>query len=237
MATIGGNLLQRTRCYYFYDTGDALQQARARQRLLGDRRRQPHARHPRRQRALHRHPPVRHVRGAGRAGRRRCTCAARAASAPSRSPTSTACPATRPQLDTTLAARRADHGHRRCRRDGFAAASRYLKLRDRASYAFALVSVAAALELDGGTHRATRASRWAASRTSPGATAQAEALLRGQRPARRSLRAGRRRCCCAAPEGYGHNDFKIELARSGHRARADAGGDRHAAVAVRKTTA
>ena len=32
MATNGGNLLQRTRCYYFYDTADALQQARARHR-------------------------------------------------------------------------------------------------------------------------------------------------------------------------------------------------------------
>ena len=31
-ATIGGNLLQRTRCPYFYDTRSALQQARARQR-------------------------------------------------------------------------------------------------------------------------------------------------------------------------------------------------------------
>ena len=46
MATTGGNLLQRTRCYYFYDIGDALQQARARHRLLGDRRLQPHPRDP-----------------------------------------------------------------------------------------------------------------------------------------------------------------------------------------------
>ena len=33
MAGAGGNLLQRTRCYYFYDTGSALQQTRARKWL------------------------------------------------------------------------------------------------------------------------------------------------------------------------------------------------------------
>ena len=66
MATTGGNLLQRTRCFYFYDTL-AMQQARARQRLLGDRRHQPHPCDPRHQRTLHRHASFRHVRGAGRA--------------------------------------------------------------------------------------------------------------------------------------------------------------------------
>ena len=48
MATVGGNILQRTRCTYFYDDGCALQQARARRRLRCDRRVQPHARDPRR---------------------------------------------------------------------------------------------------------------------------------------------------------------------------------------------
>ena len=37
MASTGGNLLQRTRCFYFYDVVDTLQQAQAGQRLLGDR--------------------------------------------------------------------------------------------------------------------------------------------------------------------------------------------------------
>jgi xanthine dehydrogenase YagS FAD-binding subunit len=62
MASTGGNLLQRTRCYYFYDTGDALQQARTRQRLLGDQGHQPDARDPRHQRVLHRDASVGHVR-------------------------------------------------------------------------------------------------------------------------------------------------------------------------------
>ena len=49
----------------------------------------------------------------------------------------------------------------------FARNSRYRKVRDRASYAFALVSVAAALETEGGTIK-TCVSRWAASLTSHG---------------------------------------------------------------------
>jgi xanthine dehydrogenase YagS FAD-binding subunit len=50
----------------------------------------------------------------------------------------------------------------------FAARSTYRKVRDRSSYAFALVSVAAALELDGDTVKDVRIA-WAAWRTSPGA--------------------------------------------------------------------
>ena len=41
-ATTAGNLLQRTRCYYFYDIEQALQQASARVRLFGDFRLQSH---------------------------------------------------------------------------------------------------------------------------------------------------------------------------------------------------
>ncbi len=69
--------------------------------------------------------------------------------------TSIVCPAPTPQLDNTL------------RRDEliiavelpaptFAANSWYLKVRDRQSYAFALVSVAAGLELDGRHHQVRR---------------------------------------------------------------------------------
>ena len=55
----------------FLRHGDALQQTRAGQRMPGDRRVQPHPCHPRRQRALHRHAPERHGRGAAGA-RRAC---------------------------------------------------------------------------------------------------------------------------------------------------------------------
>ena len=74
---------------------DALQQARARQRLPGHRRPQPQPRHPRHQRSLHRHPPLRHVRRARRARRHRPRRRTGRRRAPSRSPISIACPATR----------------------------------------------------------------------------------------------------------------------------------------------
>ena len=69
MASNGGNLLQRTRCYYFYDAGVPCNKREPGTGCPADRRAGAAARHPRRQRALHRHPSVRHVRGAGRAGR------------------------------------------------------------------------------------------------------------------------------------------------------------------------
>ena len=43
---------------------------------------------------------------------------------------------------------------------GFAAHHSYLKIRDRLSYAFALVSVAAALEIDGGQHQGGASRAW-----------------------------------------------------------------------------
>ena len=91
MATTGGNLLQRTRCAYFYDTAIALQQTRARQRLRGDPGPQSRPRDPRHQRSLHRDPPVRHVRRACRARRHRPRRWTRRCRAPSRSPISIAC--------------------------------------------------------------------------------------------------------------------------------------------------
>ena len=53
----------------------------------------------------------------------------------------------------------------------FAVRSHYLKVRDRASYAFALVSAAVALDLgaDGTINTQLRALRWVASRTNRGA--------------------------------------------------------------------
>lgn len=93
-----------------------------------------------------------------------------------------------------------------------AARSTYRKVRDRASYAFALVSVAAAIDLDakgvvrdvrialgGVAHRPWRASR-------------AEAALRG-RPAGDAAYRAAAEAELAAAEGLAGNGFKIELAR------------------------
>ena len=69
MATNGGNLLQRTRCYYFYDP--AYEQCNKRKPGSGCAaiRLQPHPRHPRRESGVHRDPSIGHVRGAGGARR------------------------------------------------------------------------------------------------------------------------------------------------------------------------
>ena len=148
MATTGGNLLQRTRCHYFYDTGHALQQARARHRLRGasaastaSTRSSAPATH-----CIATHPS-RH--GVALARARRAVVHVRGPDgerARSRSPTSTACPATRRSVDTS-AAGRADHRGRPAAAAVRARTRIYLKVRDRARYAFALVSVAAALEI------------------------------------------------------------------------------------------
>jgi xanthine dehydrogenase YagS FAD-binding subunit len=93
----------------------------------------------------------------------------------------------------------------------FARNSIYRKIRDRASYAFALVSVAAAVEtrdgaiknvrlaLGGVAHKPWRA--FAAERALVGAAATTDAF---RRAAEAEL---------APAQGFGHNDFKIELAK------------------------
>ena len=50
MASVGGNLLQRTRCAYFYDIATPCNKRDAGLGLLGDRRRQPHECHSRHER-------------------------------------------------------------------------------------------------------------------------------------------------------------------------------------------
>jgi len=97
----------------------------------------------------------------------------------------------------------------------FAAHCHYLKVRDRASYAFALVSVAAALELrDGRVARASVALGGVAPR--PWRVAGAEDALVGQRSGTPGfdLRAGQvADALLAGAQGYRDNQFKVLLAR------------------------
>ncbi|WP_375419201.1 FAD binding domain-containing protein [uncultured Hymenobacter sp.] len=90
----------------------------------------------------------------------------------------------------------------------------YLKLRDRLSYAFALVSVAVVMRLedDGSIAEARIALGGVAHK--PWRVPAAEALLRGQRPAPEAFGAAASRLLAGAV-GQGGNDFKMELA---HRA-------------------
>jgi xanthine dehydrogenase YagS FAD-binding subunit len=87
----------------------------------------------------------------------------------------------------------------------------YLKVRDRASYAFALVSVAAALDLDGGVVRDARVVLGGVAHK-PWRSQAAEDELRGKPLSDDTLRrAGEAAVAGARP--LQHNGFKIELAR------------------------
>src|SRR5438067_3284257 len=81
----------------------------------------------------------------------------------------------------------------------------YLKVRDRASYAFALVSVAAAIDLDGGTVRDARIVLGGVAHK-PWRALEAEAVLRGQ-PLSDDVLARAGAAAVAGARSYGHNGF------------------------------
>lgn len=87
----------------------------------------------------------------------------------------------------------------------------YRKVRDRASYAFALVSVAAVLSVEDGriTHAALAFGGLA---HLPWRDAAVEAALVGQEPSEAAFAAAAD-ALIADARGYGHNDFKIPLVR------------------------
>jgi len=94
---------------------------------------------------------------------------------------------------------------------GFGTNYSYLKIRDRLSYAFALVSVAAALELEGDTIKEARLALGGVAHK-PWRVTAAEAALRGQR-ADAGAFAQAADLVLHGAKGFGHNDFKIGLAR------------------------
>jgi xanthine dehydrogenase YagS FAD-binding subunit len=94
---------------------------------------------------------------------------------------------------------------------GFSENYTYLKIRDRSSYAFALVSVAVGLELDGETIKEGRFALGGVAHK-PWRDFQAEAALRG-RPANASTFFAAANELLRDAKGYTHNTFKIELAR------------------------
>ena len=94
---------------------------------------------------------------------------------------------------------------------GFAANYSYLKIRDRLSYAFALVSVAAALELDSDTIKEARLALGGVAHK-PWRSSAAEAALHGQRAGEAAF-AQAADILLRGAKGFGHNDFKIGLAR------------------------
>lgn len=94
---------------------------------------------------------------------------------------------------------------------GFAQNHVYLKLRDRASYAFALVAVAAGLELDGDSVKDTRIVLGGVAHK-PWRNKEAENLLNGKPATRENFQKAAEMIFKDA-KGFEHNAFKIELGK------------------------
>ncbi len=209
MATVGGNLMQRTRCYYFYDTA------------LPCNKRQPgsgcaaiqgynriHAILGASDQCIATHPSDMcvalvaldaTVRVSGAKGERQIPIAE-----------FHRLPGDTPQIDTVLQPGElitavdlpslSDVKH-----------SHYLKVRDRASYAFALVSVASRLDIDsGGMIRAARVALGGVAHK-PWLATEAEKILVGAKANEQTFRAAADATMRDA-KPQKHNKFKIEMA-------------------------
>jgi xanthine dehydrogenase YagS FAD-binding subunit len=211
MATTGGNLLQRTRCSYFYDIATPCNKREPGSGCSAiDGLNRIHAILGASESCIATHPSDMCVALAaldaricatGPAGERTI-----AFSEFHRLPGRT------PQTDTNLSPNEIVTAVE-LPPPGFASNYTYLKIRDRLSYAFALVSVAAALELDGGLIRDARLALGGVAHK-PWRDAAAEAALRGE-PADRATFTRAADVLLRDAKGYAHNSFKIELA---HRA-------------------
>lgn len=217
MASNGGNLLQRTRCYYFYDAGVPCNKRQpgsgcpaigglARQHAILGASSQCIATHPSDMCvALAALDAQVHVRSAG--GPRVVPFAA-----------FHRLPGETPECDTTLGDDELIESIVVPTSSQFAQHSAYLKLRERQSYAFALVSVAAMLDLDSaGRVRSARVALGGVAHK-PWRDPQAEDLLAGQMPERAAFeRVATQLLQGAQPQGRGpgSNAFKLPMA---HRA-------------------
>lgn len=119
-------------------------------------------------------------------------------------------PGTTPQIDTTL---HPDEliTHVELPTSPFAAHSWYLKVRDRQSYAFALVSVAAGLQIADGVIKSASVALGGVAHK-PWRAPSADQLLAGARPAPDAFRRYAD-AALAGAKGYEHNQFKIEMAK------------------------
>ncbi len=209
MASTGGNLLQRTRCVYFYDTTTpcnkrepgsgcaAIRGVNRNHAILGAS-----------EHCIATHPSDMCVALAALDARVHVAGSAGERTIPfeyfHRLPGDT------PNLDVNL---RADEIITAVELppQGFAENYTYLKIRDRLSYAFALVSVAAALELDDGNVADVRLALGGVAHK-PWRDREAEDALRGRRATPDNF-ARAAEALLRGARGFGHNDFKIELAR------------------------
>ncbi|WP_036164698.1 xanthine dehydrogenase family protein subunit M [Massilia sp. 9096] len=212
MATNGGNLLQRTRCVYFYDVGTPCNKrepgtgcpAKAgvnRQLAILGASEKCIATHPSDMCvALRALDATVHVRS--RDGARTIPFAE-----------FHRLPGDQPEIDTNLRPDELITHITLPDASRFAAHSAYIKVRDRLSYAFALVSVAAALDVDeGGTIRAARIALGGVAHK-PWRVEEAEGALEGKLATDAAFKEAATRILQGA-RGYGQNDFKVPLAHN-----------------------
>lgn len=209
MASTGGNLLQRTRCYYFYDIGTPCNKREPGSgcgALNGQNR--IHAVLGHSDQCIAVHPSDMAV-----------ALAALEASVHVSGPEGDRVipmsefhrlPGDTPHLDTNLGQHELITAVELPPR-GFAENYAYVKIRDRASYAFALVSVAAALELNGDNIGTARIALGGVAHK-PWRKPEAEALLAGKPATEENFRAAAELLMQGA-QGFEHNSFKIELAK------------------------
>jgi xanthine dehydrogenase YagS FAD-binding subunit len=209
MATNGGNLLQRTRCYYFYDTvtpcnkrapGTGCAAIEGFNRIHAVLGASDHciAVHPSDMCvALAALEAV--VRVTGRNGDRMIPFA-----------DFHRLPGNTPDIDTNLQ-RDEVITSIDLPRKGFVEHYAYLKVRDRKSYAFALVSVAAGLEMSGNTITQARLALGGVAHK-PWRDTAAEALLNGKSATSENFQTVAEAIMRDA-EGFHHNAFKIDLAK------------------------
>ena len=209
MASVGGNLLQRTRCYYFTNT------------TMPCNKRQPgsgcaaiegynriHAILGTSDNCIATHPSDMCVALAALDAVVRVSSANGERTIPfaefHRLPGDT------PQIETTL-----QPGELITAVDlpnsPFADRSHYFKVRDRTSYAFAIVSVASALEIANGTIRNARIALGGVAHK-PWRAVEAEKILVGAKPTEQTFRAAAEAALSSA-KGYKDNAFKVELAK------------------------
>lgn len=209
MATTGGNLMQRTRCYYFRDTA------------MPCNKREPGSGCS----ALHGHNRIHAVLGtsehciATSPGDMPVAMVALNAVVRVRGPQGERTipvvdfhlvPGAHPERETVLR-----HGEMITAVDlpalSFGARSHYRKVRDRASYAFALASAAVALDISGSRIRDARVALGGVG-TKPWRSHEAERALIGQTASTAMFRSAAERALAGAVS-HGENAFKIELAK------------------------
>jgi xanthine dehydrogenase YagS FAD-binding subunit len=211
MASNGGNLMQRTRCYYFYDP--AYEHCNKRKPGSGcaaiEGYNRIHAILGASPSCIATHPSDMcvalaalgaHVRVQGPRGERIIAFAE-----------FHRLPGAHPEVDTTLRPEELILSIY-LPKSPYAEHSAYVKVRERSSYAFALVSVAAALELDNGTIRSARLALGGVAHK-PWRSEKAESMLIGKPAGEQAWLAAANEILAGA-KTYQHNAFKVAMARA-----------------------